>query len=169
MKALTIRQPWALLKACGAKEFETRGWRTNYRGPIAIHSAALNPFRAIKAVPDDTVTEMRRSLKDAGILTPSTDFRILPLGCVIATAKLVGCHEIVEVGWTGSSERRIAWIDEKLNPHYPTAREILLGDWTSGRCAWEFADMKLLAEPIPTHGQQGLWNWIPPENRCKAS
>jgi hypothetical protein len=43
MKAITIWQPWASLKACGAKEFETRSWATSYRGPIAIHAAAKKP------------------------------------------------------------------------------------------------------------------------------
>ena len=46
IKAITIYQPWASLKACGAKKFETRGWATNYRGPIAIHAAKqyFGPF-----------------------------------------------------------------------------------------------------------------------------
>lgn len=38
MKALTIHQPWASLIAYGFKRFETRGWRTNYRGLVAIHA-----------------------------------------------------------------------------------------------------------------------------------
>ena len=40
MKALTIWQPWASLIAGGAKQYETRSWATQYRGPIAIHAAA---------------------------------------------------------------------------------------------------------------------------------
>ncbi|MCL2124169.1 MAG: phage portal protein [Desulfovibrionaceae bacterium] len=43
MKALTIYQPYASLLACGAKRFETRGRKINYRGPIAIH-AGKEPF-----------------------------------------------------------------------------------------------------------------------------
>lgn len=43
MKAITIWQPWASLIACGAKKYETRGWPTKYRGPIAIHAAAKDP------------------------------------------------------------------------------------------------------------------------------
>ena len=38
-----------------------------------------------------------------------------------------------------------------------------LGDWTPGRYAWELRNIKLLPEPIPAKGQQGLWNWEPPE------
>ena len=40
MKALTIQQPWAGLIACGAKRIENRTWKTNYRGPLAIHAGA---------------------------------------------------------------------------------------------------------------------------------
>ena len=39
MKALTLKPGWARLIAEGDKTIETRTWRTDYRGPIAIHSA----------------------------------------------------------------------------------------------------------------------------------
>lgn len=38
MKALTIQQPWASMIASGEKWVENRTWRTNYRGPLAIHA-----------------------------------------------------------------------------------------------------------------------------------
>src|SRR5580765_8422282 len=39
MKILSLHQPWASLVAIGAKRYETRSWKTDYRGPIAIHAA----------------------------------------------------------------------------------------------------------------------------------
>ena len=36
---LSLWQPWASLIAIGAKHIETRHWKTDYRGPIAIHAA----------------------------------------------------------------------------------------------------------------------------------
>ena len=39
VKALTIRQPWAELILRGRKPYELRSWKTNYRGPLVIHSA----------------------------------------------------------------------------------------------------------------------------------
>lgn len=39
IKALSLWQPWASLKARGLKRHETRHWSTDYRGPIAIHAA----------------------------------------------------------------------------------------------------------------------------------
>lgn len=39
MKTITLWEPWASLIAAGLKEYETRGWRTHYRGPVAIHAS----------------------------------------------------------------------------------------------------------------------------------
>jgi hypothetical protein len=39
IKVLTLWQPWATLIAEGVKTIETRSWRTNHRGPLAIHAA----------------------------------------------------------------------------------------------------------------------------------
>lgn len=40
MRALTIRQPFALLIVDGIKPIENRTWSTNYRGPLLIHAAS---------------------------------------------------------------------------------------------------------------------------------
>jgi len=170
MKTITIWQPWASLIAIGAKHYETRSWATNYRGPIAIHAAALNPFKAIKLIQNDTVMEMRRVLKDRGILTPSTDFRMLPLGCIIATAKLVNCwHIVCNPGVDIDVAKHIPIGAESITidkhaPDFadyfiPTEQEQLFGDWTPGRYAWQLEDVVMLKKPIPVKGQQRLWNF----------
>ncbi|MDE2685986.1 MAG: ASCH domain-containing protein [Chloroflexota bacterium] len=43
IRALSLRQPWASMVADGRKTIETRTWRTNYRGPLAIH-ASKRPY-----------------------------------------------------------------------------------------------------------------------------
>jgi activating signal cointegrator 1 len=163
--AITLWQPWASLLACGAKKYETRGWETEYRGPIAIHAAALNPFKAIKSVPENIVSEMRRALKAKGILTESTDFRVLPLGCIIAVAELTECWKITANGHTIGSDKAAHIVggeyDGKAN--IVEGREMLFGDWTPSRYAWEFANVKILPEPILAKGKQGLWKWQVPE------
>lgn len=40
MKVLSIKQPWASLIVLGAKRFEIRGWKTDYRGPLVIHASS---------------------------------------------------------------------------------------------------------------------------------
>lgn len=39
MKVLTIKEPFATLVKDGVKHYETRSWKTNYRGEIYIHAA----------------------------------------------------------------------------------------------------------------------------------
>lgn len=41
MKVLTVREPWASLIVNGYKKYEFRGWKTNYRGKILIHTSSL--------------------------------------------------------------------------------------------------------------------------------
>ena len=40
MKAISLKQPWANLVACGYKTLETRTWSTGYRGDLLICSSA---------------------------------------------------------------------------------------------------------------------------------
>ena len=53
MKVLSIKEPFATLVKDGVKRYETRSWKTNYRGEIYIHaslglSTALNNMLHIK-------------------------------------------------------------------------------------------------------------------------
>lgn len=173
MKALTIWQPWASLKACGAKEFETRGWATKYRGPIAIHAAKISYSPYACELPsgfaDAAINILWPGVTDPCAKTDNWDE--LPLGAIIATAVLVECWEIHGAHGRGTSSRDV-FID-KYNPNDPnnitmiSPEEYILGDFTPGRYAWEFADMKLLAEPVPAKGKQGLWNWTPPKGELQ--
>lgn len=38
MKTLTIRQPYVHAILSGLKQYETRSWKTNYRGKLLIHA-----------------------------------------------------------------------------------------------------------------------------------
>ena len=91
MKALTLTQPWAWLICAGRKHYETRSWRTHYRGTLAIHAAAtLKPAARIYA-------RERR-----------IDLAALPLGAVVATAQLVDCIATDEVRRRLSARERDA-------------------------------------------------------------
>ena len=98
----------------------------------------------------------------------------LPTGAVICTAELVNVwHIVYNPGTDVDVAKNIPIGAESLSkdkhaPDFhdyivPTAQEMALGDWTPGRYAWELRNIKLLPEPIPAKGQQGLWNWEPPE------
>lgn len=40
MKALSIRQPWAILIVHGGKDIENRSWNTKFRGRFLIHASS---------------------------------------------------------------------------------------------------------------------------------
>ncbi len=156
MKAITVYQPWASLIAVGAKKYETRSWATNYRGQIAIH-AGKKPFTTNEYT-DGELYPFAYALNLPDIYS----FDTLPLGAVIATADLVECWT-VERTWRGSlGEGQILEIGTKEQQGlriYHADREVYFGDWTPGRFAWELVNIKMLPEPIPVRGQQGLWEW----------
>lgn len=166
MKAITLWQPWASSIAIGAKGYETRGWATSYRGPIAIHAAKRPYQKIIESLPEETQQILR------GLFDLKSE--LLPTGSIICTADLVNVWYIVyNPGTDVDTAKNIPIGAESLSkdkhaPDFsdyfvPTAQEMALGDWTPGRYAWELRNIKLLPEPIPAKGQQGLWNWNPPE------
>ena len=94
----------------------------------------------------------------------------MPRGKIIATAELVNVwHIVYHPGQNVDRARHIdigaeSLTEDKHDPHFgdyfvPTEKELALGDWTPGRYAWELANVKILPEPIPAKGKQGLWNW----------
>lgn len=164
MKAITIWQPWASLIACGEKRYETRGWATKYRGPIAIHAAAREPMR----IPHSEELEKFSALTAIGLWDQ------LPRGAVIATAELVDVLLIKNISKLHpETPERIDVEFKSMNfsiqiydPHFHSyiavpQSELTLGDWTPGRYAWELANVKPIT-PVPVKGKQGLWQWEAP-------
>lgn len=157
MKALTIYQPWASLIAVCAKRFETRGWPTNYRGPIAIHAGvrSTTPFLRglIRASEDYTLRNFALAYKETGLGMMED----LPRGSVIATAELVECRQIR--AHCGPFDESYNVLLDGFDVIDISHDEFLFGDWTPGRYAWELANVRPLPQPVPCKGRQGLWNW----------
>lgn len=129
MKALTLWQPWAGAIALGWKRFETRSWSTSYRGPLLIHSAR----RPVDAAGREAVF-----LADV-VRNPDWTAETFPLGMVVAVA-------LLDHVWRTDGIR----LDQG-------PAELALGDWSSGRFAWQLKEVRRLEEPIPAAGHQGLW------------
>ncbi|AIQ15677.1 2-oxoglutarate dehydrogenase E1 [Paenibacillus sp. FSL H7-0357] len=131
MRCLTIRQPWATLIALGEKSFETRSWRTAYRGEIAIHAG----LKIDKAV---CLREPFQSVLARHGLTADN----LPAGVIVATGSLINCYEVTagmaEEGW-------------------PYGSEYIFGDYREGRFAWELTGVTPLEDNIPAKGRLGFW------------
>ena len=80
MKALSIQQPWAWAIFHG-KDAENRTWRTDYRGPLWIHTG--------KGFDDEGYAWLIKHQKELDILVPPLS--ILHRGVILGKADLVDC------------------------------------------------------------------------------
>lgn len=86
--ALSIQQPWAWLIVNGHKDIENRDWRTNFRGPVAIHAGK----KIDKGCHEDLwrgrhpVTG-KQSIRTAGLMIPNEWER----GGIVGVAEIVDC------------------------------------------------------------------------------
>lgn len=172
MKAITVWQPWASLLACGAKNYETRGWATRYRGPIAIHAGkgCYGPYACELPIgfTDAAVNALWPGTTDPCVIADNWDE--LPRGAIIATAELKNVWHIVANPGVDIDVARHILIgaesltndkhDQSFADYFvPTEQEMLFGDWTPGRYAWELKNVQLLSKSVSAKGMQGLWNW----------
>lgn len=154
MKAISLWQPWATLIAIGAKQYETRSWSTDYRGPLVIH-AAKRP---------NELKELREAIymKTAGgrIRENATEFErfaitaiykhqgeaigafipTLPLGAALCVVDLVDCIKT-----------------DIIAPDYLTLQEKAFGNYQPGRYAWKLANYRYFKTPVPMRGAQGIF------------
>ncbi len=165
MKCISLWQPWASLIVIGAKRFETRSWPTSHRGTILIHAAqkwnleletlSLNaPFaNAIRSG-----LGRRNSFRDAvGILHQWG----LPLGCIIGVAEVVECYKVVQ-DRCAPDGTGIYLESNKETEEMPVVPELDFGDFSVGRYAWQLANPRRFANPIPYRGHQQIFN-VPDE------
>ena len=130
MKALTLTQPWATLVVEGAKEWETRSWRTSFRGPLAIHAAKGFPRWAIEICFEEPFAS---TLLGLGYPTPGD----LPTAAIIGAVWMNGC---IRTGQVSVSEP-----------------EKSFGDFGIGRYMWQLGT-PYKVDPIPYKGALGLFN-----------
>lgn len=133
MYALTLWQPYATFIALGIKEFETRSWGTNYRGPLLIH-AAKRPLGIYEKLLIKNLSEKFRPIGD--LLLPISEY---PLGAIVCKANVVDCLPTIT-----------------FTP--PNNLEQMVGGWSEGRYAWKFEDVQTLNIP-DISGKQGFWNF----------
>ncbi|MCR8633469.1 ASCH domain-containing protein [Paenibacillus radicis (ex Xue et al. 2023)] len=142
MKAITIIQPWATLISLGEKKFETRSWPTKHRGLIAIHAGKKVNKEVCKEEPFHSVLAKHGYTADN-----------LPTGMILATCKLNDCWMV------GNTQGNSAIVESGSCKRAVTGNDYSFGWYDRGRYAWELADIKMIYDPVPAKGQQGLWNW----------
>ena len=112
----------------GIKTIETRSWRTNYRGIIAIHAGK-------KFDKDFFTNPLYLDLINKYNIT----FEYIHFSCVVATC------DIIDVIRTDD-------LIDKID-----AEEYLVGNYSSGRYGWILDNIHPLKYPIPRKGHLGLW------------
>lgn len=133
MKCLSIRQPWAMLILAGHKRFETRGWGTVHRGPLAIHAARYLGEETLQFCQRPWVRVLLRNAGYASVVD-------LPRGQVLGVVELIDCVSLPAQ-------------DLELS-----ARDRQLGDFRPGNFAWRLCEPQLLENPQQFTGKLGLFD-----------
>lgn len=137
IRAITLHQPWASLCVLPGKfsrkpekQFETRGFRTRYRGWILMHAGKNRDM--VEAL--DALPHAREALERHGLNAWN-----IPIGALVGIVRIIDCLS-----------------SEALSPTLPP-EQFALGDFSPNRYGWALGDPIRFANPIPASGKQGLW------------
>lgn len=143
MKAITIKQPWLWCITDDTKRVENRTWKPPYEligQRIALHASGTRDHQGWVAAKD--------------ICPHLPPFDNMPLGAIVATARLVG-YVVVEQK-PNSVERMIeaskdaVYYDHRADP------------WFFGPVGWLLDDVQKLPQPLACKGKLGVWT-VPAE------
>jgi activating signal cointegrator 1 len=127
VKALSLTQPWATAIELGWKRWETRSWRTFYRGEIAIHAA--------KGFPGDAKDFARGYDLDPAHLPLGKIILVCNLTDCRTTESLIGELSEEEEEWGDYSPKRFAFKLENVRLlREPVYHRGALGLW---HVAWD--------------------------------
>ena len=132
MKAISLWQPWASAMASGVKQNETRSWPTAHRGDLVICSAKRKP-----------------SPEEVGDPQDYEDAMALPYGCALCVVELYEVRPTAHFATQTVAADSLIMLEES---------EASLGDYTPGRFAWRTRNCRMLKQPVPLRGYQGIWN-----------
>jgi hypothetical protein len=136
MLALSIHQPYATLILLGVKRYETRSWRTAYRGPLLIHASHSYTEADVNAALQPAVQSV---LRQHGYRR----FKDLPRGAIIGSASLNCIRPTNDV-------------------QFISDLEFDLGNWLPGGYAWRIAHPTRWSSPVRANGSLGLFE-VPDE------
>ena len=134
MYAITIQQPYAYYITLPVED--PRHKRVENR-TWAPHPAAIGRRLAIHA-------GKGRDWLRRPVPFPHPSIRDLAFGAVVATCRLAACVHIDDLRFSDYSDWAVR------HPH------------THGPFCWILENVRVLPEPCPAGGSQGLWRWQPP-------
>ncbi len=79
----------------------------------------------------------------------------LPLGVVVATARITGCFRVT--GWNRGGQLRLKGFGTGSENIVPDP----FGDFQPSRWLWILDEIERLDPPEPAAGQRMLWEWEP--------
>lgn len=130
MKALSLKQPWLWAITDLDKRVENRTWKPPQWAigqRIALHASKKEDPHGYSAI---------QSVK--WVTIPAN----LPLGSIVATAKIIG------------------WLDDAGFGDVPSPclGHLVDDEWFFGPIGWILEDIQKLDEPVPCRGALGLWD-----------
>ncbi|MEV4287390.1 hypothetical protein AB0K40_17940 [Nonomuraea bangladeshensis] len=140
MIALTIRPPWSFAIAAGWKPIENRTWRTDHRGPLAIHAGARWDHRAALRIAELTRAAVVKT----------------EMSAIVAVAELVDIHH------SSTCERTERLGHFHRNGPYTCSPWAMGGDDERGMWHWQLANVRRLVAPVECGGRLRLWE-LPPD------
>ncbi len=169
MKALTLHQPWAHLVAQGIKTLETRSWKTNYRGHLAIHAAA--DYRTVEAdsvlLASNTKAPLYRMPWDRYLPDNWGDlYGELNFGLIVAVVRVKNC---VPADAAEYHLQRVMAGDKDAGARQWASEQLFFGDFSEDRWVWEFDHIIEVGRWVPARGKQGLWTLTPAEELLLAT
>lgn len=140
-KAISIKQPWAYLIACGLKDIENRTWKTKYRGKILIHTSSKSDNEPYQLFTDEQWDEIEKNQMDPEVFNSYGD-----LGMIIGEVDIVDCvinHESI-------------WAEKSIPQHsgfFDISRNKPIYNWV-------LSNPILYDKPIlNVKGKLNLWNY----------
>lgn len=132
-------QPWASLFLFNEAQYETRTWKTKYRGPLAIHTSK----KIDSNVCNNNVIQHLLSKHE---LNRSN----LPTSMIIGVCNLINCVKVIE-----DNQESAVLEDGRI----VSGNDYFLGDFRVGNYIWEVSNKEMLIDFIPAKGKLGLWEY----------
>ncbi len=97
MKVLTIKEPYASLIANNYKKYEFRTWKTNYRGPIYIHTSKvpnknISKFKKYNLNYKNGYIIAKVNIVDCIMVDEKMDKYLKKLDSVVYEDNYIGCY-----------------------------------------------------------------------------
>lgn len=152
VSAISIRQPWAWLVACGFKQIENRSRPTRFRGRVAIHasssSANMSPDMLDEILAIDSDDNV---LWDASCVKEDAKNVVFAAGAIIGSVEIYDCVEIDDLNPSD--------IENKYNVDQL--------EFASGPYCYLLRNAKRYKSPIKLSGKVSI-PWAIPESIVKS-